>query len=80
MFVMNRLNIRMKILTGFAALLLLLTISSLVNTWIQYQNANLTNQLIENENRLNNAELLNYYTRTANASGGDELLSPLMRD
>ncbi len=76
MFNVSRQNIRLKILAGFGALLLLLILNSLVNTWSQYQNADLTNQLIASENRLNMAELLNYYTRTANSNGANEILSP----
>ena len=76
MFNVGRQNIRLKILAGFGALLLLLILNSLVNTWSQYQNANLTNQLIASENRLNMTELLNYYTRTANSNGANEILSP----
>lgn len=72
----SQMNLRMKIFTGFGALLLLLIFSSLINTWNQAQNGVMVNQYIENEHRITLAEQLLYYSRTANANGANEILSP----
>lgn len=70
-----RMTIRLKLMSGFLALLFLFLIAITCNMWIQERVNTLTNEIMGSKNEQSILQKINYLVRTTNDDGGRYLMS-----